>query len=72
MVAKCQCKERARKAEQDYGKQPQRRGENPMGGEEEDRVAIKTEMPVNPSAEVPKAMTSSPIDLEEIGKSSKR
>lgn len=41
-------------------------------GKEEDRAARETELLVTPSAEVPEAMTSSPIDLEEIEEPSER
>lgn len=43
-----------------------------MVGKKEGRAARETELSVTPSAEVSEAMTSSPIDLEEIGKPSER
>lgn len=72
MASKRRRKEKARKAEQDHGRQPQRREEDPSVGEEDGRAAKETELPVTPSAEVLEAMTSSPIDLEEIGEPSER
>lgn len=67
MALKLWFKERGRKAEQDFGKLSQRRVEDPIGGDEEGKAAIETELPVTPSAKIPETTTSSPIDLQEIG-----
>lgn len=64
MVSKCQRKEKAMKDEHDQEKQPI---EDATGGDEESRTVVETELPITHSADIPEVMTSSPIDLEEIG-----
>lgn len=67
MVSKWRRKEKARKAKHEQGRQSVEDG---TGEKEENREAEKSGLGVTPSMDVPEAMISSPIDVEEVGEPS--
>lgn len=69
VAVKSRKKEKVKKAEHEQMRQLV---EEVVGKEEENRAAIETELAVTPSMEVPKAMTGSPSEVEDIEEPSER